>query len=330
MTRSSLALSMAAAFALSLVACGNNVNTVLDGSGVHSVTQPIINGLTPSRPEHDAVVGIHLLARGGQAVYVSPFCSATLITDDVALGAAHCFDGQTGNASKIAVYVGDEPAVDVTDHLYEVTELAKHPSFNATFLTDDVALLRLGSSVTEASPVPHYTVDDLVPGQVGNFAGFGQDENGDSGVKLQIDGAIGDCTGNSRCTNEAGQIYYEQAAGGPCFGDSGGPWFTYSDINTYASPSVAGITSYGDSNCAEYGVSTKVSAYASFIDAFLNPSTPDCSADGVCNAECPAGDDPDCGGGQCTDGLPVGASCDADAECCSNKCKGKPGNKTCK
>lgn len=35
------------------------------------------------------------------------------------------------------------------------------------------------------------------------------------------------------------------------------------------------------------------------------------------------------GGGVCTL-LPKGASCSDDSECCSSKCKGKPGNKTCK
>jgi len=35
------------------------------------------------------------------------------------------------------------------------------------------------------------------------------------------------------------------------------------------------------------------------------------------------------GGGTC-DLLPIGASCSADSECCSNTCKGKPGDKTCK
>jgi subtilisin family serine protease len=35
------------------------------------------------------------------------------------------------------------------------------------------------------------------------------------------------------------------------------------------------------------------------------------------------------GGGQC-DFLPAGTSCEADSECCSSTCKGKPGSKTCK
>ena len=39
------------------------------------------------------------------------------------------------------------------------------------------------------------------------------------------------------------------------------------------------------------------------------------------------GNDDDCGG---SGGLPVGASCTVDAECASNKCKGRPGAKICK
>jgi len=36
------------------------------------------------------------------------------------------------------------------------------------------------------------------------------------------------------------------------------------------------------------------------------------------------------GGDQCGDLLPLGASCSADSDCCSNTCKGKPDSKTCK
>ena len=36
------------------------------------------------------------------------------------------------------------------------------------------------------------------------------------------------------------------------------------------------------------------------------------------------------GGGEVCELKPEGDSCSDDAECCSNKCKGKPGSKTCK
>ncbi len=40
-------------------------------------------------------------------------------------------------------------------------------------------------------------------------------------------------------------------------------------------------------------------------------------------------EDTDCPGGSCTD-APLGASCSVDSDCCSNKCKGRSGNKVCK
>ena len=39
-------------------------------------------------------------------------------------------------------------------------------------------------------------------------------------------------------------------------------------------------------------------------------------------------DDPDCSGGVCLLGQP-GDACSVNSDCCSNKCKGKPGSKTC-
>jgi hypothetical protein len=35
-------------------------------------------------------------------------------------------------------------------------------------------------------------------------------------------------------------------------------------------------------------------------------------------------------GNGCTDLLPTGAACTEGSECCSNKCKGRPGNRTCR
>lgn len=314
------------AVATMLLACGNNID-VIPGNGIGTADYSIINGSPPSRVEHSSVVGLHQLARGGRAVYTLPFCSGTLIEPNVVLTAAHCLQGQRASASKIAVYVGDDPSVDLTQHLYTVSEVAVHPGYNDVSITNDVALIRLDSSVSEVSAVPYHTSDNLVAGNLVNFAGFGQDENGDSGVKLQADGVLGSCSGNSYCSDPNTQLFYSQSGAGPCFGDSGGPMFVYQDSSIYQGPTVAGVTSYGDSNCAVYGVSTKVSSFISFIEGFMNGAS--CGADGVCDAECAPGEDPDCGGSECTDLLPTGASCVDNAECCSNKCKGKPGSRTC-
>ena len=52
----------------------------------------------------------------------------------------------------------------------------------------------------------------------------------------------------------------------------------------------------------------------------------DCDGDVDC-ADSDCSGDPACSGGGCS---PPGATCTANSECCSNNCKGKPGNKTCK
>jgi hypothetical protein len=57
-----------------------------------------------------------------------------------------------------------------------------------------------------------------------------------------------------------------------------------------------------------------------------NPCTTDtCSLGGTCDAACQNTDIPDC-----TSCLPLGDACTDGAECCSGKCKGKPGSTICR
>ncbi len=133
--------------------------------------------------------------------------------------------------------------------------------------------MRLNVSVTEATPIPHlgpaegFTTNDI--GDTINFAGFGDDENANSGVKLQVDGTLGglgcSVAGCPDAGDAATMISYAQLTSGPCFGDSGGPAFVFRGSGTY----VGGITSYGDNNCSLYGVSTRTDAFDGYINAFI-------------------------------------------------------------
>ena len=331
--------------AFMVINCGTDDDQgmqVLPGSGdLGFISTPIYYGSPPDAPEHDAVVGLHRLDKKGTSVYVSPFCTGTLISSDVVLTAAHCLnvapDGKpqfrTMKPSALAIYVGDDPAQDILDHMYFVSETVIYPSYNPVALRNDIALIRLSTQITEpVAPVAYlpaaqgFTSADI--GSLLNFAGFGVDEFGNSGVKLQADVALGGlgCTvaGCPGSGDTATQISYTQTNAGPCFGDSGGPAFVYRSLVPY----VGGVTSYGDSNCTVYGVSTRVDAFDGWIDVFVNgQSGPDCTADGFCNPDCDAGADPDCSvANDCGNGV-----CDADESCdgrydtvsCSSDCPGK-------
>ena len=62
----------------------------------------------------------------------------------------------------------------------------------------------------------------------------------------------------------ATQFAYQTPGRNTCNGDSGGPAFA---TDASGNLTVAGVTSYGDRGCTQYGVDTRVDAYRSFIDS---------------------------------------------------------------
>jgi len=299
----------------------------------------IFGGSAPWAPEHAAVVALH--QRSGSSVYVSPFCSGTLITDTVVLTAAHCLDTATGGGgsfrtmapSALAIYVGNDPAVDLLAHLYTVSETRIVKSYNRRTIRNDIALVRLSRPITEAiAPVPGLPASkgftEADAGAIVDFVGFGTTEFGTSGVKLHVEVplaglgcAASGCSGGDAAT----QVSYNQGDGGPCFGDSGGPLFLDRDGVVYT----AGITSYGDRYCTGYGVSTRVDAFGAFIAEFVGPEAepePDPDTGGESGGGSGTCGDGVCDAGESCDGRSGTVACSSD---CAGRVSGKPSERFC-
>jgi secreted trypsin-like serine protease len=294
----------------------------------------IINGDPASSnvPAYAATVGLNFRIAGPYFSSI-PGCTGTLIAPDVVLTAGHCAtkgNGAAMSASDVRVFFGSA-SDDPSGMLVAVSEVARHPSYSNATLVNDIALLRLAAAapggVAPIDPLPASLAFDA--GDIGttlDFVGFGYSDlaKTELGVKLHNTiplGALGcpqavypACPANAPT---ATQFSYSQSdAGeveGPCNGDSGGPAFVTYSGHTY----VAGVTSYGDVACDDYGVSTNVAGFESFIDDF--------TGDGGGGGGGSCGDGA-CGADESCDGRSGTTSCSAD---CPGKVSGKPSSRFC-
>lgn len=227
--------------------------------------QAIYGGDLPNEPYHDAVVAI--------TTYNNPkpniFCSGTLIESDVVITAAHCCDEASFTASNYNEYEPGDLKVGFGNKKKSMTfstvsDVEIYSGYDRTDVgVGDLCLLRLTTAST-VTPVPNLPLalwlDSYDIGGTVNFAGFGENDVGRPfATKLQVDGTISNIYTDS--------FDYDQVAGGPCSGDSGGPAFIDRSGDMY----VAGVTSWGSSYCSGYGafgVSMAVDVYESWISGF--------------------------------------------------------------
>ncbi|WP_038892971.1 trypsin-like serine protease [Vibrio campbellii] len=210
------------------------------------------------------------------------FCGASYIGDGFVLTAAHCVDGDAPN--QIAVKIGGVIYNGTDGVRSNVSQIYVHPSYNASTLSNDIALLKLTS-------IPQGVVKvDIAAGSVSQYAGVGDwltvaglgrtSEGGSSPTALQeVDvPLVSDATCRQAGGNYTTVGSVSFCAGVPqggidsCQGDSGGPIV----VNNNGLVTQLGIVSWGI-GCArpgKYGVYSDIAALRSFVDGVVGTTAP--------------------------------------------------------
>lgn len=306
---------------------------------------PILGGERTSPGDYPTTVAIEVA--GG-------LCSATLLTPEWVLTAAHCVSPEVLHRSQaqitasVRVHFGTVDVRAAPGTVVAARETIAHPTFTLDGLgAHDIGLIRLATPVTDVTPVPINLVAGRAPvGIALTMVGFGATAAGGGGsvgveyVVAQTSVTCGDAEG------DANLLCFDQTSGrGKCMGDSGGPSFAMIDGQQVQ----VGITSFGDQNCTEFGADTRTEAERDFLLAHVPELQ--CADDGTCGAgcglaalpidpDCPACEvDDDCPGSRvCFDHLcmaapfaptGLGSECTGGDQCETGQCAGKGDQTLC-
>ncbi|XP_055050408.1 trypsin I-P1 isoform X2 [Misgurnus anguillicaudatus] len=211
------------------------------------------------------------------------FCGGSLINKDWVLSAAHCF--QSHGASSISVSLGRQTLSGSNPDAITktVSQVITHSSYSANTQNNDIALVKLSSSVTFTDYIRPVCLaasgSTIDAGAKTWITGWGTLNAGDSSLPDTLQEVQIPTVSNTDCNKAYGIITSNMLCAGltsggkdSCQGDSGGP-MVYKNDSLWIQP---GIVSFGRS-CAEPGfpgVYTRVSQYQSWINSYTSSDPP--------------------------------------------------------
>jgi trypsin len=267
----------------------------------------IVGGQMATAGQFPTVVA--LIVRGNPDTFL---CSGVLVAPNVVMTAAHCVEpSELGLTTQADVTAGTTVVFDAldlhvrppADKLSKATNTMPDAMFDPNKLgSHDLGFVVLASPRSDRRPSGIVRTAAGTPyGSTVILAGYGDANDGDAGLSVGflnwVDKLVGTCAmlPTSFHLSDDNLICIDQSQSvprGACSGDSGGPAFT---DKTMTAP-VAGVTSFGDPNCSQFGAYTRLSAELAFFDATMNGANA-CAGDGICTPSCGDGAlprDPDC------------------------------------